>query len=116
MGFVTVVMSKEFPVFLYISCVSIVLSSFSRNFAFIKLASTPNTKGKEFLVFWKQNEQHKRLTKEEKLKLKAASKEIGWTIGFVKNVKADTSLKLADVFLSCIATLVLMKPSKKYDI
>lgn len=105
-GYVTVTMYNEFPVFLYISCASVCIAGFLTNTVFITLGARIYNQSVQFKIYWKQK--GRTAGKIDSRKLKACP-ELNLNIGGIENVRKDTSLLIADVFLNCIATLVLMK-------
>lgn len=105
-GYVTVTMYNEFPFFLYVSCASICIAGFVTNTAFVTLGASPQTKSVQFKIYW--NQAKRKLRKLHRLELKACP-ELSLNIGGINNVRQETSLLIADTYLNCIATLVLMK-------
>lgn len=103
-GFVMLVMFNTFPLIMYLSCSGIFFVAQIVNILLITLAGIPNKNGMRFKEYWKG-----RLKTGRENKMLKACPEIGFSIGFVRNVKYRTALAISDAIINITATLALMK-------
>jgi len=102
-AYVAIHMYNHVPKIMYVACCLTVFVIFTVNLTFCTLASKPNENTIMFKVMCKRF----LVTKHEKLQLASCS-PVGFSMGFVGIVKAQTGLTVADSFVSTIATLALM--------
>lgn len=103
-GFVMLVMFDAFPLIMYLSCSGIFFVAQIVNILLITLAGIPNKNGKRFRNYWKG-----RLKTGRENKMLRSCPEIGFSIGFIRNVKFCTALAISDTIINITASLALMK-------
>lgn len=102
-GFVMILMYSKFPFIFYLACSAVCLISMVTNLLLVTLAGIPNYDSKTFTQIWK----FKVKRKQEKALLQSCP-PIGFAIGFIKEVRFHTALKIFDTFVSCTSTMVLL--------
>lgn len=103
-GYVMLVMYKQFPFVLYISCSGVFVFCLTVNFLLVTLAGILNENGNKFLIYWRG----KLATRKYKI-LYRSLPELGLALGFVYPVTFKTALVLMDAMIYSCITLVLMK-------
>lgn len=94
--------SPDFPFIMYLSCCIIFGTAIAVDFVFITLASMPGRYGEIFKVYWKKG-----LNRHVEKRILRACPVIGFSVGFLRNVRARTALAIADTILNLTATMVL---------
>lgn len=103
-GFVMLVLHEGIPLIIYLSVSTIFFLGQAVNLLLVGLAAIPNQNGNGFIRTWRGE-----LIRKREKKILMACPEIGFSIGFVRNIKYHTALSICDTIISFTATVALVK-------
>lgn len=103
-GYTLIKLYHKFPLALYLPTSMILPFSVGIIFTLAKLAAAPNRNGDLFAHFWNGRLEN-RLDKRRLL----ACPPIGYSFGFIKNVKLSTALNILNVIVNLVASAAMLK-------